>query len=102
MLLNLQWGKSIEIVPEGVITLKLKNHNEVYNWSNVTCCVHNIIVGKLWYEQYGNMEINCNQSDYKAVLEFKASGWTGKDLNRVDGFIVNKKTKKNVKFMVRQ
>lgn len=49
--------------------------------------------------QYGRMEINCAQSDYKAVLEFKASGWTGKDLNRVDGFIVNKKTKKNVRFI---
>ena len=25
-------------------------HNEVYTWSNVNCCVHNIIVGKLWIE----------------------------------------------------
>lgn len=87
------------MVPDGVITLVLKNHNEVYSWSNVTCCVHNIIVGTLWFEQYGKMEINCPQSDYKTVLEFKASGWTGKDLNRVDGFIVNKKTKKNVRFI---
>ena len=90
---------SLTVVPDGVITLALKNHNEVYTWSNVTCCVHNIIVGTLWFEQYGKMEINCAQSDYKAVLEFKASGWTGKDLNRVDGFIVNKKTKKNVRFI---
>lgn len=93
------WGKSIEVVPDGVITLVLKNHNEIYQWSNVTCCVHNIIVGTLWFEQYGKMEINCSQSDYKAVLEFKASGWSGKDLNRVDGFIINKKTNKKVKFI---
>jgi hypothetical protein len=32
-------------------------HNEAYTWTNPTCCVHNIIVGKLWIEQYGNMEI---------------------------------------------
>lgn len=31
--------------------------NETYTWSNVNCCVHNIIVGKLWIEQYGTMEI---------------------------------------------
>lgn len=90
---------SLTVVPDGVITLSLKNHNETYTWSNVTCCVHNIIVGTLWFEQYGKMEINCAQSDYKAVIEFKPSGWTGKDLNRVDGFIVNKKTKKNVRFV---
>ena len=32
-------------------------HNEAYTWTNPTCCVHNIIVGKLWIEQYGNVEI---------------------------------------------
>lgn len=41
----------LTVVPDGVITLALKNHNEVYTWSNVTCCVHNIIVGTLWFEQ---------------------------------------------------
>lgn len=30
---------------------------EAYTWTNVNCCVHNVIVGKLWIEQYGTMEI---------------------------------------------
>jgi hypothetical protein len=30
---------------------------EAYTWTNVNCCVHNIIVGKLWMEQYGTMEV---------------------------------------------
>lgn len=48
--------------------LKLKNliyfstyvfyrHNEAYTWTNPTCCVHNVIIGKLWLEQYGTVEI---------------------------------------------
>lgn len=45
------WGKSIEIKPEGTTTLELKSKNEFYTWKNVNCCVHNIIVGKLWFEQ---------------------------------------------------
>lgn len=32
-------------------------HNEAYTWTNPTCCVHNIIVGQLWIEQYGTMEL---------------------------------------------
>lgn len=29
----------------------------MYTWSNPYCCVHNIILGKLWIEQYGTVEI---------------------------------------------
>lgn len=32
-------------------------HNEAYTWTNPTCCVHNVIIGKLWIEQYGTVEI---------------------------------------------
>ena len=31
--------------------------NEAYTWSNPFCCVHNIILGSLWIEQYGTVEI---------------------------------------------
>ena len=45
------WGKSIEIKPDGTITLKLKSKPDVYTWKSVNCCIHNIIIGKLWFEQ---------------------------------------------------
>lgn len=45
------WGKSIEIKPEGTTILKLKKSGEIFSWKTVNCCVHNIIVGKLWIEQ---------------------------------------------------
>uniref|UniRef100_A0A452HNE9 Oxysterol-binding protein n=2 Tax=Gopherus agassizii TaxID=38772 RepID=A0A452HNE9_9SAUR len=51
------WGKSVEAEPRGTITLELLKHNEAYTWTNPTCCVHNIIIGKLWIEQYGTIEI---------------------------------------------
>lgn len=35
----------------------LYRHNEAYTWTNPTCCVHNVIIGKLWLEQYGTVEI---------------------------------------------
>uniref|UniRef100_A0A4W6DQM6 Oxysterol-binding protein n=1 Tax=Lates calcarifer TaxID=8187 RepID=A0A4W6DQM6_LATCA len=51
------WGKSVEAEPKGTITLELLKHNEAYTWTNPYCCVHNIILGKLWIEQYGTVEI---------------------------------------------
>lgn len=84
------WGKSVEIQPKGVVTVELPKWNEAYTWSNVNCCVHNIIVGKMWIEQYGTMEIVNKSNGIKAVLQFKPAGWASKDLHRVEGTIYDK------------
>uniref|UniRef100_A0A2R5LBQ6 Oxysterol-binding protein n=1 Tax=Ornithodoros turicata TaxID=34597 RepID=A0A2R5LBQ6_9ACAR len=88
------WGKSIEIKPEGHLTLTLLSHGETYTWGNVNCCIHNIIVGKLWFEQYGVMEITCQKSGLTSALTFKQAGWFYKDLHRIEGFIYNKQKSK--------
>nr|XP_042908913.1 oxysterol-binding protein-related protein 2-like isoform X2 [Parasteatoda tepidariorum] len=88
------WGKSLEIKPEGTLTVYLKKHNEVYTWTNVHCCVHNIIIGKLWFEQYGMMEIQCHTTGLTAQLNFKPAGWFGRDLNQIEGFITDSQKKK--------
>ncbi|KAG9478956.1 hypothetical protein GDO78_012563 [Eleutherodactylus coqui] len=88
------WGKSVEAEPKGIITLELLKHNEAYTWTNPTCCVHNIIVGKLWIEQYGNMEITNHKSGDKCILNFKPCGLFGKELHKVEGYIQDKSKKK--------
>ncbi|GAB1301458.1 Oxysterol-binding protein-related protein 1 [Apodemus speciosus] len=88
------WGKSVEAEPKGTITLELLEHNEAYTWTNPTCCVHNIIVGKLWIEQYGNVEIINHKTGDKCVLNFKPCGLFGKELHRVEGYIQDKSKKK--------
>lgn len=85
------WGKSVEIQPKGIVTVELPKWNEAYTWSNVNCCVHNIIVGKMWIEQYGTMEITNKTNGIKAVLSFKPANWASKDLHRVEGTIYDKK-----------
>lgn len=88
------WGKSVEVTPKGQVTLHLLKHDEVYTWQNVNCCVHNIIVGKLWVEHYGTVEILNHKTKHKAVLNFKPSGWFGKDLHKIEGCIYDKNKKK--------
>ena len=39
--------------------------------SNVNCVVHNIIVGSLWMEQQGTMEITNQTTKHRCVLSFK-------------------------------
>ncbi|XP_072402131.1 oxysterol-binding protein-related protein 1 [Diabrotica undecimpunctata] len=88
------WGKNVEIQPQGVITVEFPKLKEAYWWSNVKCIVHNIIVGKLWMEQIGKMEINSYSSDIKAYLHFKAATGNNKELHKVEGFITNKANEK--------
>ncbi|XP_017772610.1 PREDICTED: oxysterol-binding protein-related protein 2 isoform X2 [Nicrophorus vespilloides] len=88
------WGKSVEISPKGTVTVEFPKLKEAYTWTNVQCCVHNIIVGKLWMEQYGNMEIINHTTGHKASLTFKAAGNNSKDLHHVEGFITDKSKRK--------
>ncbi|CAH1716420.1 unnamed protein product [Chironomus riparius] len=88
------WGKSIEIQPKGTLTVKLPKWDETYSWNNPNCTIHNVIVGKLWMEQYGTIEIVNHQSGLKAILQFKATGSIHKDLHRVEGTILDGNKKK--------
>uniref|UniRef100_A0A8C1AK19 Oxysterol-binding protein n=1 Tax=Cyprinus carpio carpio TaxID=630221 RepID=A0A8C1AK19_CYPCA len=88
------WGKSVEAEPKGIITLELPKHNEAYTWMNPTCCVHNIIVGQLWIEQYGNVEVINHRTGEKCCLSFKPCGLFGKELHKVEGYILDKSKKK--------
>ncbi|GCB64404.1 hypothetical protein scyTo_0004601, partial [Scyliorhinus torazame] len=88
------WGKSVEAEPKGIMTLELFKQNEAYTWTNPTCCVHNIIVGQLWIEQYGNVEITNHKSGEKCILNFKPCGLFGKELHKVEGYIQDKSKKK--------
>ncbi|XP_056131921.1 oxysterol-binding protein-related protein 1 isoform X2 [Lampris incognitus] len=88
------WGKSVEAEPRGIITLELPKYNEAYTWTNPTCCVHNIIVGQLWIEQYGNVEVINHKTGERCFLNFKPCGLFGKELHKVEGYILDKSKKK--------
>nr|XP_057907366.1 oxysterol-binding protein-related protein 2-like [Doryrhamphus excisus]XP_057907367.1 oxysterol-binding protein-related protein 2-like [Doryrhamphus excisus]XP_057907368.1 oxysterol-binding protein-related protein 2-like [Doryrhamphus excisus] len=88
------WGKSVEAEPKGTMTLELLKHKEAYTWTNPMCCVHNVILGKLWIEQYGTVEIVNHSTGDKCVLNFKPCGMFGKELHKVEGHIQDSSKKK--------
>ncbi len=69
------WGKSIEFQPKGAMTVELPAWGETYSWSNVNCVIHNIIVGSLWMEHQGTMEVRNHVTGHRAVISFKPGGW---------------------------
>lgn len=69
--------------------MELLKHGETYTWENVNCAVHNIIVGKLWVEHHGRMEIVNHTTGHKADLLFKKSNFFSKEVHKIEGSIIN-------------
>lgn len=95
------WGRSIEVQPDGQCSIYLKRHKETYIFKSVSCSVHNIIVGKLWFEHRGPLDVKCVESNIQANLVFKQAGWFSNDLHRFDGFIVSGDSKSEEKRRLR-
>lgn len=83
------WGRSVEIQPDGLAKIYLKRHKETYFFKTVSCSIHNIIVGKLWFEHSGPLDVRCVETGVQANLVFKKAGWFSSELHRFDGFILS-------------
>ena len=53
-----------------LIVVLFFRHNEVYTWQNVNCCVHNIIVGKIWVEHVSEVSHCCRYKGAVGALIF--------------------------------
>ena len=52
--------------------LLFKNSGNHYTWRKVTTTVHNIIVGKLWVDHHGEMDIINHKNGDKCHLKYYA------------------------------
>lgn len=88
------WGKTVEAIPEGEMTVELTDHNEVYSMNHPSIVVHNIIFGEMWGEQVGELWVkNLNTND-KILLNFRPCGWFGHDLHKIDGYLYDSSQEK--------
>ncbi|XP_057309059.1 oxysterol-binding protein-related protein 1-like [Hydractinia symbiolongicarpus] len=88
------WGKDIEVKPKGNVVIKIPKYGDVYTFSYVSSGLHNIIIGNLWIELYGICEIKNHTTGHRAIINFKPAGWFGKDMNQLEGYIVDEKNAK--------
>uniref|UniRef100_A0A663LX83 Oxysterol-binding protein n=1 Tax=Athene cunicularia TaxID=194338 RepID=A0A663LX83_ATHCN len=75
-------GKYLSIMPLGAIHLEFHSSGNHYVWRKVTSTVHNIIVGKLWIDQSGEIEIVNHKSKDKCQLKFTPYSYFSRDVPR--------------------
>ncbi|XP_065201788.1 oxysterol-binding protein 1-like [Planococcus citri] len=84
-------GKYLQLTPSGTSHLQFKDSDDYYTWCKVTTTVHNIIVGKLWVDQEGEMEIINHKNGSKCRLTYVPYSYFARDQQRkVKGIVINK------------
>ncbi|KAI0499789.1 hypothetical protein KFK09_017997 [Dendrobium nobile] len=79
------WGQSIQLDPVGVLTLEFDD-GETFQWSKVTTTIYNIILGKVYCDHHGTMNIHGN-FQYSCKLKFKDHALLDRNPRQVQGFV---------------
>ena len=66
----------------GIAHCKFEKSGNHYTWRKVTTTVHNIIVGKLWVDNHGEMDIVNHKTGDKCHLKFSAYSYFSRDVPR--------------------
>ncbi|GAV07161.1 hypothetical protein RvY_17036 [Ramazzottius varieornatus] len=88
------WGNSLEVVPHATATLQLKPFEETYTWTTLNAHINNILIGKMWIEQYGTVVITNRSNGLSVTLNYLQSNRTNKELHKVNGFLLDPNGKK--------
>ncbi|XP_028336137.2 oxysterol-binding protein 2 isoform X3 [Physeter macrocephalus] len=75
-------GKYLSIMPLGAIHLEFQASGNHYVWRKSTSTVHNIIVGKLWIDQTGDVEIVNHKTKDRCQLKFLPYSYFSKEVAR--------------------
>ncbi|XP_029159626.1 oxysterol-binding protein 1 isoform X3 [Nylanderia fulva] len=92
-------GKYLQVIPLGTAHLEFNHGQQHYTWRKVTTTVHNIIVGKLWVDQSGDMDIVNHKEGIKCHLKYIPYSYFSRDSQRkVKGVVMS--SNKEVKWVV--
>uniref|UniRef100_A0A671NDF9 Oxysterol-binding protein n=1 Tax=Sinocyclocheilus anshuiensis TaxID=1608454 RepID=A0A671NDF9_9TELE len=89
---NKFWGKSLEIMPTGMVNVTLKNYGDHYEWNKVVTCIHNVLSQQRYLEHYGEVIIrNLKSSVCTCKITFVKSRYWGSDgsKNEVQGQVLD-------------
>ncbi|KAL5016149.1 hypothetical protein ScPMuIL_005738 [Solemya velum] len=85
-------GAYLQIIPMGIAHLTFKKSGNHYTWRKVTSTVHNIIVGRLWVDNHGEMDITNHKTLDKCHLKYAAYSYFSRDTPRkVTGVVTDSK-----------
>jgi len=86
-------GKYLEVEPLGIAHLVFPKSGNHYTWRKVKTVVHNIVLGKLWIDQHGEMSVVNHAKGIKCHMKFEPYSYFGGTPKKVTGTVTNAKAK---------
>lgn len=83
------YGNSIDIFAVGHTHVHIPGNGDHFYWKQPDCRVYNIIVGGMWVDYTGDVEIINENGKEKCVLSFKKCGWFGEGRYEVTGEVLD-------------
>lgn len=81
-------GKYLEVIPTGISHVLIPATNDHFTWTKVPTSIHNIIVGKLWCDNHGVMDItNHTNGDVCTLTYTPYSYFTSGSARKVTGVL---------------
>lgn len=64
----------------------LKQADETYEWSNVDCKLHNILIGEMYIEQCGEQIVECKENGLRCRIRYLSSKSTER-MHDIEGYL---------------
>jgi len=83
-------GNSIDVTVLGSNRFRTKKYDDYFTWGHLDTCAHNVILGGMWVDHYGTVEINNHTTGDKGILNFTRCGWLGAGRFQITGEVYDK------------
>lgn len=84
------YGNSTEVFISGTNHLLIHRTGENITWGHIVTCCHNIILGSLWLDHYGDLVLNNHTTGDRCVMKFNKAGYFGAGRFAVTGEVMDK------------
>jgi len=84
-------GNSSDVIVLGSNHFTIPEFNDHFSWGHLDTCAHNVIIGGMWVDHFGTLEVINHTTGDKAVYTVSRAGWLGSGRFQVNGEIFDSK-----------
>jgi hypothetical protein len=82
-------GNSSDVIVMGGCHFRTTDFNDHFTWNHLETSAHNIIIGGMWVDHFGTLEVVNHTTKDKCVLKASRSGWLGAGRFEVQGEVID-------------
>jgi anti-sigma28 factor (negative regulator of flagellin synthesis) len=90
-------GNSTEVTVNGSSFFNTFKYGDEFTWGHLDTAAHNIIIGGMWVDHYGTLEVKNRTNGDRGVIRYTKCGWLGAGRFELNGEIYDKDNKLRLK-----